>query len=421
MESKAKRTKINNDNVQSCNTCWNETIHIFVPCCSKNSCLKCELENFDLNQENVKCLQCGERKNINEIIKFLELYDQTKLEIFTEKDKQKYIIKCANCKKTRLRPNINELNSISIPCLTKGCCEMCFFCGEEYNELHNCLNIKMDDNFKKCPSCYNIIEKMHGCDHLKCGFCEYEFCWICLGNYDSFHNTQPCGLKFQEKQIISREEYLRGFIQNSEKFILQFGSWKYLVNGITAISNFYLKFIFGKTGTIVELMNIFGNRYRNSQFMKKREIDITFIINCLNIFLGFFFRHLIIFSIKYDYDLHSGLLSPEKNQFYIKILHFVTTEKEMEIMLNSPNGLTLSIIQFIKSLRTSTLKSNDIEEWLKINLIQKIANFDNEKKYFPFIINYFSDFTIELNYLKTQNTNIIIKQNIPPLKNLLKE
>jgi hypothetical protein len=47
-------------------------------------------------------------------------------------------------------------------------------------------NTWKETHSKQCPRCKINIEKNHGCDHMTCNSCRYEFCWICLEKY-------PCG------------------------------------------------------------------------------------------------------------------------------------------------------------------------------------------------------------------------------------
>ena len=42
------------------------------------------------------------------------------------------------------------------------------------------LNKNGHINYKQCPSCKNIIEKVDGCNSIKCAYCDFKFCWLCL-------------------------------------------------------------------------------------------------------------------------------------------------------------------------------------------------------------------------------------------------
>ena len=73
--------------------------------------------------------------------------------------------------------------------------EVCFDCKNEWHEGKSCEQA-MDQEFKKyvervivkeCPNCHNGIEKIEGCNHMTCGKCRFEFCWICGGKYSNNH------------------------------------------------------------------------------------------------------------------------------------------------------------------------------------------------------------------------------------------
>lgn len=79
-------------------------------------------------------------------------------------------------------------------------CETCFClkCGEEPHAPVTCKDLAMWQekcrnesetanwilaNTKPCPKCSSRIEKNQGCNHMTCSGCRYEFCWICMGNW----------------------------------------------------------------------------------------------------------------------------------------------------------------------------------------------------------------------------------------------
>lgn len=72
---------------------------------------------------------------------------------------------------------------------------MCFKCGQAWHTGKCDANV--DSEFKgwaanngnvgNCPKCKARIEKIAGCNHMTCGSCQYEWCWICGGKYSSSH------------------------------------------------------------------------------------------------------------------------------------------------------------------------------------------------------------------------------------------
>ncbi|XP_062522196.1 E3 ubiquitin-protein ligase ARIH2-like [Corticium candelabrum] len=80
----------------------------------------------------------------------------------------------------------------------------CFCCGDEYHAPADCITIQQwlhkckDDsetanyiraNTKDCPRCQVCIEKNGGCNHMVCGKCHHEFCWMCVADWQS-HNRE---------------------------------------------------------------------------------------------------------------------------------------------------------------------------------------------------------------------------------------
>jgi len=73
--------------------------------------------------------------------------------------------------------------------------DVCFACKNEWHEGRTCEQA-MNQEFKRymervvvkeCPSCHNGIEKIDGCNHMTCGKCRFEFCWLCGGKYSVRH------------------------------------------------------------------------------------------------------------------------------------------------------------------------------------------------------------------------------------------
>jgi len=74
---------------------------------------------------------------------------------------------------------------------------MCFDCRQPFHGNRSC-DKNMEDNvakwanehgvvMQKCPSCGIQIEKSEGCNHMTCGKCHYQFCWLCKGKYSDNH------------------------------------------------------------------------------------------------------------------------------------------------------------------------------------------------------------------------------------------
>jgi len=58
-------------------------------------------------------------------------------------------------------------------------------------------------NTRQCPECFTRIEKNHGCNHLICSKCAYEFCWVCMGDWKN-HGPRTGGYykcnKYKERK-----------------------------------------------------------------------------------------------------------------------------------------------------------------------------------------------------------------------------
>ena len=202
--------------------------------------------NYNENKKlmNVNCLICEERLTNNElknnILECLHIFcDSCYYDYFKEKINNNKIekIKCpqasCNCiiynnfienklkddiellekyiklryrKQLMLDPNIQmcpfpDCESYAkkgdnkfVSCIDKKH-QFCFNCLKEWHGEKSC-QIELDKSFekwknsykvKRCPKCKYFIEKNDGCNHMTCKNCEYQFCWLCLKEYESGH------------------------------------------------------------------------------------------------------------------------------------------------------------------------------------------------------------------------------------------
>lgn len=218
-----------------CPICFDNSIsdQYFALECKHKICKSCVQNYFKINiiegkVSNLKCLYGGcVSKYPHEVVKkftdtnYWELYkkyvqNQEKLKILLNNPN---IIHCPfpDC------DELIELNNLQMGFLLPqhfvSCQEEHRFCLrcrglEESHDNKTCENInekllneiqeinKKDNyNYKQCPMCKIIIEKIEGCNHMKCSNCDHEFCWLCLQEYEddhyAYYNFSGCpGLKY---------------------------------------------------------------------------------------------------------------------------------------------------------------------------------------------------------------------------------
>ena len=91
--------------------------------------------------------------------------------------------------------------------------KFCFNCLKDWHGNKKCDD-KVDKSFekwrdsykvKRCPKCKFFIEKNEVCNHITCSNCQYQFCWLCLGeySYDHFEFGRCSGLQYANCTICS--------------------------------------------------------------------------------------------------------------------------------------------------------------------------------------------------------------------------
>ena len=49
----------------------------------------------------------------------------------------------------------------------------------------------IEQNTRNCPKCQTSIVHGGGCSHMACSLCKFEFCWLCMGPYNSNYTMDP--------------------------------------------------------------------------------------------------------------------------------------------------------------------------------------------------------------------------------------
>ena len=194
-----------------CSQCWSNYLKILIR---------------EAKVEHIKCIsyQCNYilsdefiLKHIKEDKNIVEKYEKfkKKLEILNDKNKKQcpfpdcdsYLEKNTNEKNniennnnisnvntiTNINTNISNFNENYVEC--KNGHKFCFECLKPWHGTETCekmiekdfANWKKDKIVKRCPKCKMYTEKNEGCNHMTCPECEYQWCWLCEGEYKYGH------------------------------------------------------------------------------------------------------------------------------------------------------------------------------------------------------------------------------------------
>jgi len=153
----------------------------------------------DVSDFSVPCDKCNKR-----ICK--TCYDNHYKEIKKGDIIGKSIVSCPFCREISFHTEIDEsLKNLIINEKTNkiGKCKFCLeyekieeSCNEDnitanFPEGFVCQECIIPNAIKRCPGCNVYIEKNGGCNHMICLKCSFDFCWICLQNWNT-HNINLC-------------------------------------------------------------------------------------------------------------------------------------------------------------------------------------------------------------------------------------
>ncbi|KAG8188169.1 hypothetical protein JTE90_019448 [Oedothorax gibbosus] len=117
----------------------------------------------------------------------------------------------------------------------------CFKCGSDYHAPTDCDTIKKwltkcaDDsetanyisaNTKDCPKCSICIEKNGGCNHMQCYSCKFDFCWMCLLDWNSHGSEYYECSRYKENPNIANESAHAQAREALKKYLFYFERWE---------------------------------------------------------------------------------------------------------------------------------------------------------------------------------------------------
>ncbi|OLY80095.1 E3 ubiquitin-protein ligase dbl4 [Smittium mucronatum] len=129
-----------------------------------------------------------------------------------------------DCDKAIELPSFNKVTSrYTVSMVTCSCgTSFCFNCKNQDHRPALCQLLDMwlqkcrDDsetlnwlssNTKDCPTCKYPIEKNGGCNHITCRNCAYQFCWVCLQDWNKHRDNYSCNI-FVESASYEDEELI---------------------------------------------------------------------------------------------------------------------------------------------------------------------------------------------------------------------
>lgn len=195
-----------------CRICWESTPLMLchqIDECGDTYCLQCLRTycNTKIDEGQVLVINCPEPTCTGELTPndLLHLVDPPMFRRYQQFHMLATLNINPNCRWCP-RPGCNtgviaNPDERKLECTTCGT-EICFECKsfwhegacEENPEDKRFAEFMKEVDAKQCPSCQNFIERIKGCNVMKCSVCGHKFCWLCLQPFtvDHFDLEGPC-------------------------------------------------------------------------------------------------------------------------------------------------------------------------------------------------------------------------------------
>jgi len=167
------------------------------------------------------------------------------------------------------------------------------------------LEFAKNNFIKRCPKCSIITQKNEGCNHIICPKCNYQWCWLCNGEYSVEHyregkckgyqfyrpkNENDINLALQGKIVLSNSQrqedvYYPDMVQIDNFAVMSnrpIGRQRIIARRLENI--YYLKLSIKTTILMLFIYIIFGHsiasfRLINERFFRKSIIGIIILTN----------------------------------------------------------------------------------------------------------------------------------------------
>ena len=194
--------------VDRCHVCLEDDYQGIVLACDHCMCVRCTRELFStaVHDSSLLPLSCCEIPiDIRISRHMLPASDYQTLTLRMAEREASSKMYCPTCNKFINLDFVDAQQSAELVCI----CEtvLCISCKSKSHPKFTCaenrvimdgddtllLEVARQEGWKQCPKCNVMIELAHGCNHITCSNCGWEFCFQCLSPWgDQTCSTRRC-------------------------------------------------------------------------------------------------------------------------------------------------------------------------------------------------------------------------------------
>ena len=288
-------------NKEECGICLGELENKYtIENCLHSFCKECL---SDYLKENVKfsnssigiCCPKESCKNIIKTPTLLNFLNEKEVEKLDKFQRRKDTLKIKNsifcpfpdCESYSIKQNLKNIENLKCIDSNHMFCSGCLMEAHPEKLCNENIQIdqwiKINNDVKRCPKCGLNIQKIDGCNHIKCVHrgCNYEFCWICLEEYTNDHFTNPGSTCY----------FLDNIDQNSIFASSIMRLMKCIITPFLIILAIIIIFIFSPFFIVLYIFQEINNRMVDRNDLKQK------LIFCIYFFNIIFFGTIFYFTI----------------------------------------------------------------------------------------------------------------------------